>query len=173
MEQWKDIPETDGYYQISNHGRIRSWKNGRWGKRQSPKIMKLGYCRNGYKRYKVLIDDKLQNFSVHRMVAEAFIPNPENKPQVNHIDTDKANNHVSNLEWCTQSENMIHRGDMGVANYKRGEDLSSSIFTEKQVKHIRNTYKENDITQREMAEYYDCSQSTIAAIITRRSWGHI
>lgn len=93
MEMWKDIFE--GTHQVSNNGDIRR-KNG--------EMRKLQKYSNGYN----FIAYKEKHYSIHRLVAEAFIPNPENKAEVNHINGNKNDNRVENLEWCTRSENLNH-----------------------------------------------------------------
>lgn len=91
------------FYEVSNFGNIRSYKNGRWGKRKVPKDLMM----SGGSDYRlVYLDNK--SLLVHRLVAEQFIPNPLNLPQINHIDGNKLNNHVSNLEWCDNRYNVKH-----------------------------------------------------------------
>ena len=100
-EIWKDIPEFDGY-QVSNFGRVKSLP--RAGHHKKDIIMKDFIINSGYKC--VTINKK--NKTIHRLVAKAFIKNPYNKNQVNHINGNKLDNHVDNLEWVTQGENMAH-----------------------------------------------------------------
>ena len=102
-EIWKDIA---GYknYKISSFGRVKSL-NFNGSKKQ--KIL-VPYCVNEYLRIRLFENKKQKSFGVHRLVAMAFIPNPDSKPEVNHIDGDKKNNKVNNLEWVTSSENVQH-----------------------------------------------------------------
>lgn len=109
-EVWKDIAGFEGRYQISRHGQVCSLGrkvNSRWGKYRTVKtrILATFITKEGYETVDIARQKK---FLVHRLVAQAFIPNPENKPCVNHLDGDKTNNHVSNLEWCTYQENERH-----------------------------------------------------------------
>ena len=105
-EIWKDIPSFPGY-QVSNLGRLKSYKEDKI----NGKLFKLSPdLRTGYIVVKLYNTHtgKRETRGIHRLVAEAFVPNPENKPQVNHIDEDKSNNRVDNLEWVTAKENSNH-----------------------------------------------------------------
>ena len=118
-EIWEDIPNYEGLYQASNLGRIRSVdrykeviiKN-QYGEYKRTKFFKSYILKQqtyiGYKCVQLHINGKYKWEKVHRLVAMAFVPNPENKPQVNHIDGNKSNNNVLNLEWCNQSYNTKH-----------------------------------------------------------------
>lgn len=94
-EQWKESIVKN--YAISNLGRIKNLKSGR--------IIKPDKEEKGYCRLSIKVDGKRKHYAVHRLVAIAFIPNPDNLPQVDHIDFDKSNNCVINLRWCTNKEN--------------------------------------------------------------------
>ena len=100
IEKWKDIPNFNGLYQVSNNGNIKRAKD--------EYIFKKNKNSRGYRIITLTKDKKEYSLSVHRLVAEAFIPNPNNLPQINHKDGNKLNNKIENLEWCTQSENMKH-----------------------------------------------------------------
>lgn len=110
-EIWKDIEGYVGYYQISNFGRVRSLDrkvpyktSGRFVK---GKLLTTWLNNDGYVRVTLCTDGKNKHFTTSRLVASAFIPNPDMLPEVNHKDFNTKNNHVSNLEWCTQGENIL------------------------------------------------------------------
>lgn len=100
-EIWKDIEGYEGLYQVSNLGRFKSVF-------RYFKILKCTKYKDGYVRVDLYKNGKVKRYLAHRLVAQTFIPNPQNKPQVNHIDENKENNCIENLEWCTRSENMNH-----------------------------------------------------------------
>ncbi|MDF9611889.1 NUMOD4 domain-containing protein [Bacillus cereus] len=123
MEQviWKDVVGYEGLYQVSNFGEVRSYdrkvptRNSRKFAIRKGRILAQMTSTNGYKKLSLTRNatDKKQ-VMVHRVVAEAFLCNQENKPYVNHMDANKTNNHVSNLEWTTHDENTLHAKRLGL-----------------------------------------------------------
>lgn len=115
-EIWKDIKDYEGLYQVSNLGRVKSLYTNR--------ILNPMKHTKGYLRVRLYKNSVASNQRIHRLVAEAFIPNPENKPQVNHIDENKTNNRVDNLEWVTNKENCNH----GTRNERVSKTMSIPII---------------------------------------------
>lgn len=99
-EEWRDVENYEGKYQISNLGRLRSF-----ARSVEPLIFAPHYDKDGYIMYGLRRNGKIYTKKAHRLVASAFIPNKDNLPQINHIDEDKTNNRVSNLEWCSHLYN--------------------------------------------------------------------
>jgi hypothetical protein len=139
QEQWKPIKNYEGLYEVSNLGRIKSLERtyiGKGGKTYPihEKILKPANHKEGYCFVYLCKDTKKQFCYIHRLVAETFIQNIENKPCVNHIDCDPSNNCVDNLEWCTQQENIQYSSKLGrqkgsnhtpiiATNLQTGEEL--------------------------------------------------
>ena len=137
-EIWTDIEGYEGHYQISNYGRAKSFKNGR------ETILRPLWTNGGYLNFSLCLNGKHKNFSPHVLVAKAFIPNPENKPEVNHIDSDKFNCCVDNLEWSTRSENNRHAFKNGLNHQAQGENNIRAKLTNEQAKRCREVYKPFD-----------------------------
>ena len=115
-EQWKAIAECNGEYYISDHGRVKSYKGGR---ERILKPLLKGRKKHQYMTVNISYLTGTKLSKIHRLVALCFIPNPENKPQVNHKDGNKFNNHIDNLEWHTSQENTQHAWDSGLCESLR------------------------------------------------------
>ena len=115
------------------------------------------------------IDKKQKCFNVARVVAEVYIPNPNNLPQVNHIDGNTLNNNYLNLEWCTQSENIRHAIKIGIKRIC-GEENPSAKLAKQTVKSIREEYSNTKTTLRKLASKYKVSYTTIRYIIKGKTW---
>ena len=138
QEIWKDIRGYEGYYQVSNFGNVRSMDRvDSYCRNLKGRILKLS---NGiYKSVTLSINNVCKNYNVHRLVAEAFIPNPDNLPCINHKDEDKHNNNVNNLEWCTYGYNNNYSELSKKASLARmGKPLS-----QEHKRHISDTLKKN------------------------------
>jgi hypothetical protein len=111
-EIWKDIKGYEGYYQVSNLGNVKSLDRKLWNgfvfHEVKGKVMKVRTEKDGYLRCNLSKNGKMKDGRIHRLVAEAFIPNPKNKPTVNHNNTDVTDNSVTNLEWATHKEQVEH-----------------------------------------------------------------
>jgi hypothetical protein len=125
IEIWKDISGYEGFYKVSNMGRVKSLSrivNNNGGiKVIRETILKTSSKNNWYHYVKLSINNVGKVYRVHRLVAETFIPNPENKRTVNHIDGNKENNLITNLEWNTHSENLQHAYDTGLQVRKKNK----------------------------------------------------
>ena len=168
-EEWRDIKDYEGYYQVSNFGRVRSFHH-RVPHILTPRVafnyLKVPLCRGKN-------DEKV--FFVHILVAKTFIPNPENKKIVNHKDGNKTNNHVENLEWVTQSENLKHAYQIGLVKPLRGTESPKSKLTEDDVRYIRKFYRAHDrkFGAIALAKKFGVSKYTIYNIITGKTYKNI
>ena len=153
-EVWLPVAGFEDYH-VSNFGRVKSFQE-RWRK---PRILRPSISR-GYLRVTFCKGGKTKHFQVHQLVSKVFIPNPEGKPEVNHIDGHPLNNHISNLEWCTSSENQRHAVDTGLQS--SGEDSSRAKLSNQQVRYIRNNPDKLNLAQ--FAEMFGVSQTVISAV---------
>jgi hypothetical protein len=163
-EIWKDIPGYEGLYQINNTGIIKSlMRLSIHNRHKTPmvlkeKILKVHLINVGYYIAR-LCDNNDKKFLVHILVAKTFIPNPENKPQVNHKNGIKTDNRVENLEWCTRSENLKHSFKIGLKSNK-GEKNPNCKLTNYQIEMIRNNNNKQEI----IARQFGITQSHISSI---------
>jgi hypothetical protein len=170
MEIWKDIEEND-YYQVSNLGRVKSKSrkvpHSKYGEVSvKERILKPAKDGKGYFRVALAKGRTLKTYKVHRLVAKSFIDNPENKPQVNHIDGNKTNNHYSNLEWCTNQENAIHAAKNGLWKYKKGHNHHRSKIDKKGVE-LLSKMKLKGHKNQDIADYFGVSVSCVKRTFKR------
>jgi len=171
-EIWKPIKFLEGKYEISNLGRVKRFKIiSPKGFSLTEKILKNSITCNVYSQNALHLKcGKRKTFLSHRLVMNAFCPNVDNKTDINHINGIKTDNSLSNLEWCTRSENMKHAFKIGLACFK-GEKQNNSKLTELNVLFMRKNYKVIPIC--EMARRFNVSECNVSNIIARRSWLHI
>jgi hypothetical protein len=158
MEEWRDIANFDGIYQISNLGNIRSWANNRHGRLKGPRPLRECLNRNGY----LSVPLKGKQYYTHRLVAEAFIPNPDNKPEINHKNCMRQNNTVDNLEWVTREENIKH----GI--FTRGRKNVS--LTMDSARKIREFYASKTHTQAELSRMFNVTTTVVWQVLHNLSW---
>lgn len=161
----KFIPEVKDRYYISDSGELFT----DYGQRKLKDGVKAGYVKNGL----VLKDGSSKAFFRHRLVMLCFCPRQDaNNFQVNHIDGNKLNNSLSNLEWCTNQENRIHAVKIGLAARLKGEDNPASKLQEHQVLDIVSDLL-NHVPYSEIMKKYNCSKSAISAIKNKRNWVYL
>lgn len=175
-EIWKPVINYEDSYEVSSLGKVRSIDryvpifNGR--RFSKGKIKDFKYDKDGYCIVHLYKNQKCNSSYVHRLVAKAFIPNPENKPQVNHIDGIKTNNKSENLEWCTGLENSQHSWKYLNRNnqHRKGELNNFSKLKLEDVKFIRTNYNKKSLNQKKLSKMFDVSNSLISQIINNKIW---
>ena len=180
-EEWKDVEGFPNYL-VSSEGRI--WSKTRIIKRPSGNYLRHGHFMegrddtHGYLTVGIKNKKQRKNVKIHRLVAIAFLENPENKREVNHINGIKTDNRKLNLEWMTSKENKSHAWNMGLYTKQdrsklSGENNPTSKFTEDQVREIRRIYRQGGITQKALGKLYNTSQAQIYYIVNRITWKNI
>lgn len=179
-ERWKNISGYEGLYQVSSLGRVKRLattltRPNRWRKdakiKLKERIHKYHIAYNGYARVELSKNGKQKIFSMHRLVASAFIPNNENYPIVCHKDDNPLNNLVSNLFWGTQKDNMEDKCYKG--RQATGSKSGNSVLTERQVIEIRKKYIPIKYGSVKIGKEYNVSSTNIHSIIKRKTWRHI
>ena len=162
MEIWKEIEGYNGFYQVSNYGRIKSLRNNIFLKqiRTSKGYYGISLCNNG----------KQINIHTHRLVAQYFCLNNQNKNCVNHMDGNKQNNNASNLEWVTYKENNSH-ADENLLRDIKGQKHPNSKLNNEMVFFIRSNQK--IISRKELSKQFNVSVTLISLVQKRKIWNHI
>lgn len=175
QEIWEPIEFVFGLYLVSNKGRVRSLPHSVYGEGKNKwqtrkgKILTPEKLINGYHRFTLSYDGKSKRMSAHRLVATTFIPNSENKPQINHRNGIKTDNRVENLEWCTGSENVKHAYTNNFFTIQKGEDSSSSKITKRQAIEIFKSKGSSGL----VAKKYPISPKTVRDIRCGKSWSSV
>ncbi len=175
-EEWRSVvcpglPEVNKIYSVSNFGRVRRDVSAKTA--SAGKILTSTLIRSGYLGVTLCYQNTRRSISIHRLVALAFIPNPENKPQVNHKNGVKTDNRLENLEWVTASENVIHSFSVLGRKAATGERNGSAKLTKIDVKEILAWSKTGDVTQDALAARWGVSQDAISLIVRRINWSSI
>lgn len=176
-EEWRDIEGYEGIYQISNLGRVRSLsrivaRNRGGPKKQAGQILSITVRKGPYLGVTLSKNGRKKNFTIHRLLARHFIANPAGLAEVNHIDGNKFNNCLSNLEWVTHGGNSKHAYDLGLNKGPWGEKNFSSKLTALSVQAIR-TLIACGVEQKFLASHYGVHNSTISAIHLRKKWRNL
>jgi hypothetical protein len=175
-ETWKTVPGYDGMYEVSIHGRVRSWKRHRGlpGRREESRLLKPGLVR-GYPKVNLWKNGRQKTVKVHVLVLTAFIGPCPHGLECCHADGNYINNHLTNLRWDTRSVNhqdAIAHGTM-TSPCLQGEDNGRAKLTEAQVIEIRYLFAQGEATHRRLGEKFGVSYGTIGKLIRRESWMHI
>lgn len=168
-EIWKDVKGYEGLYQVSNIGKVKSLHYNK------EKILADRFDKKGYLSVRLFKNGKSKIFKTHRLVAQAFIPNPINKEQVNHINGVKSDNRVENLEWCTNYENCVHahlNGLVAKPNPHRCEDAYNSKLKVDDVIYIRKNYVpySKEFNSTKLSKKFNVSTSLVLSIAKGERW---
>jgi hypothetical protein len=162
---------TLGLYRVTSEGEVESLHSG------SARILKQSVMTDGYCRVGLCHLGKVNYVKCHRFIAIALIPNPDDKPEVNHKDGVKSHNHPLNLEWATFSENIKHAVDTGLIIHAKGEELPQAKITEIQVREIlklgasRKGKKRTFLSNAKIGALYGIKHGAVRAILARENWG--
>lgn len=165
-EEWREMHNTDGVYLVSNKGRFRRVKH---RKNPTNKLIKPSDSGKGYLQVPLCIDGVNSAVLAHRAVAIAFIPNPDNLPEVDHLDDNKQNNCVENLIWSTSGDNVRRAWKTGLAKSKKGQDHHASKLKEADILFIRLS----KLPRKELAKMFGVNRTCIDRIMNRTRWDHI
>jgi len=167
-EVWKDVEGYKGRYKVSNFGKIKDVKKDR--------LLKLTPTKKGYLRVRLSDGEKVNKLRVHRVVAVAFLGkhSHDGRNQINHIDCNKSNNHVDNLEWVSHAENIKHAYENELLGNK-GFNETKQLYktTDKDVKVIRYLYNTTTLSYKSIGEIFGLNQSTVRLIVKKEMCNHV
>lgn len=176
LERWLPVPGYEDLYLCSNYGRIKAlpkivvYSNGRIYKYEE-KILAPNYSL-GYRTVSLVKNKIKSTHDIHRLVCKLFVPNPDNKPFVNHVDGNRSNNFYKNLEWATNSENQLHAYNQLGRIAVWGESNGQSKLTAEDVKEIRKLRTEG-MTMKQIALRYGVCNESIRKIVTGKTWAKL
>ncbi len=162
----KDIYEYDEY-SVTADGKVFS---NNYHRENISKQLRSWVTYNGYEQVHLRRYGKRKAFSVHRLVAQTYLPNPKNLPFVNHKNGIKTDNRQENLEWCTASDNSKHNFKIGLQKPRYGKDNHSSKITQIQAQEIRTKYVPRKYSQARLAKEYGLRQQTVCELLQGKTW---
>lgn len=165
-EEWCDVRDYEGLYQVSNLGRVKSFKRGK------VKILHGNISDKGYYNVDLFKGSSHKRYGVHVLVAQAFIPNPSNKPKVNHLSGKKNDNRVTEIDWSTHSENIQHAFDIGLNKKFIGEKSHRAKLSNSEAAEIRRNCipRDKDLGIRAFAKKFNLNWHTVADIVYGRTY---
>lgn len=168
----KDIKGYEGIYKASKEGKIFSCPKdkGRWKKSRFLKPWLIG---NGYEMVMLYKNGKAKKFLVHRLIAQTFIPNKNNQPEVDHKNGNRLDNRSCNLEWVSSHKNKLRAWDLHLYDNLVGSKHHLSKLNESDIAQIREMVNVQGITQKKISEQFNVSPMTISLIISRKTWKHV
>lgn len=169
-EEWRDIEGFEGFYKISNYGRVKSFHF----RKNKVKILIPYVTPNGYLMVSLHKSKIKKKITIHRLVAKAFIPNPENLPAVDHKFGIKFDNYAGNLEWVSYAENSSRAINMGLLKFK-GEDNPSAIISNEDAAYCRSVYirRDKEFGAAALARRFGITKSSMCKIVNGKSYKHI
>ena len=167
-EEWKQIAGYEGMYDVSNKGRVRSYHKFGNGRRDEPKPLKPHLNRYGYPEVTLCKETTHKQCVIHRLVAGAFLGNPDGLPQIDHINGIKTDNRVENLEYVTPRENTIRAAKLGLK--PSGEKHGMHKLTRENVEEMRRLYESGYYSQRELGKMFGVSHTVVGDIVRYKTW---
>jgi hypothetical protein len=175
-EIWKKVENYEGYYEVSNFGRIRSVNRKIKASRGSTRIREgkimIPQLKKNYYEINLSKLSDTKNYILHRLIAKAFIPNPLNKKEVNHINGIGTDNRIENLEWVTARENSLHAYRTGLKKTRKGEGKENSKLTEENIMEIRSTLPYHGY-KADLARKFSVTITLISRVTLGKCWKHV